>query len=73
MTDWRISLAFVLVGICVAIWHILRLRRESQDRQLWLQDLAERRGEREERRRERAGRGHRYYAPHEFKEEAALY
>lgn len=61
--DWRISLAFILVGICVAALHILRLRRESQDRQLWLQDMAERREERAERRKEREERRKRYGVP----------
>jgi hypothetical protein len=80
--DWRISLAFVLVGLCVATLQIRRFHRESQDRALWLQDMAERRTERAERQQERAERrqeraarqqGRRMYSPEEYKEEASLY
>jgi len=53
---WAIKLGFVLVGICVATIHILRLRREGQDRDLWLRDMAERQKERAAREQERAER-----------------
>jgi len=76
---WR--LAIFLLAVCVAALHILRLRRESQERQLWLQDMAERQRERAERQQERAERrqeraarqGRRMYSPEEYKEEASLY
>jgi len=75
---WR--LAIFLLAVCVATLHIRRLRREAQDRQLWLQDMAERRAERAERQQERAERrrererqGRRVYSPEEYKEEASLY
>lgn len=76
---WGVTLGFVLVAICVASLHILRLHRESQDRQLWLQEMAERREERAERREERAERreerARRYRAPdpREFMEEGAYW
>ncbi|MGC8946362.1 MAG: hypothetical protein ACP5N6_09425 [Anaerolineae bacterium] len=72
--DWRISLAFGLVGACVAALHIFRLRRESQDRQIWLTDITERQQDRAERREERERRTGRYYrSPEEYKEEGAWY
>ncbi len=56
MLDWAVKLGFAMVGICVATIHILRLRREKQDRELWLQDMAERQKERAAREQERAER-----------------
>lgn len=72
------SIALVIVGACVAALHILRLRREAQDRAEWRQDLAERREERKERReerreRERSTARHRIPDPREFLEPGALY
>jgi len=75
MDIWAVKLGFALVGICVATLHILCLRRESQDRQLWLQDMAERSRERAAREQERAERKRKSsgYAPEDFREDGAMY